>query len=249
MILTRAVRLCCDSLLSVAFPQRCLLCGVDVEKRDLGIACESCWNNAKLFDGSEALCWKCGLKSSGSYQASNQHRVSCHRCDGLSFTAARAGGVYAGVLRESLIKLKREPYIATRLLELVVETARRSPLDVCTRVLPVPLHPERQKTRGFNQASVIACAVAKSLALPIDEVSLARVGFSEKHRAGLDMKGRQDSVTGAFEVRHSSLVKAEDILLVDDVFTTGSTVSSCGEVLLAAGARNVFVLTVARAAY
>jgi predicted amidophosphoribosyltransferase len=63
----------------------------------------------------------------------------------------------------------------------------------------------------------------------------------------LDAKGRHDTVAGAFEVRHPKLVENEDILLVDDVFTTGATVSACAEVLNTAGARNVFILTVARA--
>jgi predicted amidophosphoribosyltransferase len=66
-------------------------------------------------------------------------------------------------------------------------------------------------------------------------------------RTGLDAKGRHDTVAGAFEVRHPRLVAGERILLVDDVFTTGATVSSCAETLLAAGARSVYVLTVAKA--
>ena len=81
----------------------------------------------------------------------------------------------------------------------------------------------------------------------MDEASLVRVSSTEKYRAGLDAKGRQDTVAGAFEVRHPRLIANEDILLVDDVFTTGATVSACAEALLAAGARKVFVLTIARA--
>jgi predicted amidophosphoribosyltransferase len=73
------------------------------------------------------------------------------------------------------------------------------------------------------------------------------VSSSEKYRAGLDAKGRQETVAGAFEVLHPRLVENEDILLVDDVFTTGATVSACAEALKTAGAKNVLVLTVARA--
>jgi predicted amidophosphoribosyltransferase len=83
--------------------------------------------------------------------------------------------------------------------------------------------------------------------LPIDEVSLVRVSSTEKYRAGLDAKGRQDTVAGAFEVRHPRLVTNENILLVDDVFTTGATVSACAEALVTAGAKTVFVLTISRA--
>jgi predicted amidophosphoribosyltransferase len=81
----------------------------------------------------------------------------------------------------------------------------------------------------------------------LDEVSLLRVSSSEKYRAGLDARGRRETVTGAFEVRHPRLVANENILLVDDVFTTGATVSACAETLLGAGASSVFVLTLARA--
>ena len=86
-----------------------------------------------------------------------------------------------------------------------------------------------------------------SAELPLDEVSVVRVSSSEKYRAGLDAKGRRDTVAGAFEVRQPRLVAGENILLVDDVFTTGATVSACSQALLAAGANSVFVLTISRA--
>jgi predicted amidophosphoribosyltransferase len=94
---------------------------------------------------------------------------------------------------------------------------------------------------------VIAETVSKTLELPLDEVSLGRVSSPEKYRAGLDVKGRRDTVAGAFKVTHPRLVAGEDILLVDDVFTTGATVSACAEALLEAGAKSVFVFTLARA--
>ena len=102
------------------------------------------------------------------------------------------------------------------------------------------------KARGFNQASIMAQSLSKSLKLPLDEVSLKRVSGTEQYRAGLDAKGRRDTVSGAFQVRHSRLIAGEDILLIDDVFTTGATVSACAEALSQAGARSVFVLTIAR---
>ena len=125
--------------------------------------------------------------------------------------------------------------------------AMREPLNGSTRIVPVPLHPKRMCTRGFNQASVLAEALSKTLGLPVDEVSLLRISSTEKYRAGLDAKGRQDTVAGAFVVRYPRLVAEENILLVDDVFTTGATVSTCAQALTEAGAKNVGVLTVARA--
>jgi ComF family protein len=163
------------------------------------------------------------------------------------FTAARAVGTYEDALRESLLLLKRQPYVPLHLETLLAEVARRAPLSSSTRVVPVPLHPKRLRTRGFNQASIIAQAVSNVLKLPLDEVSLVRVSTTEKYRAGMDAKGRRDTVAGAFQVTHPRLVAGEDILLVDDVFTTGATVSACAETLLAAGAKSVFVLTIGRA--
>ena len=136
--------------------------------------------------------------------------------------------------------------LSSHLINLLVDAAQREPLNKATRIIPVPLHENRQRERGFNQASVIADALSKQLQLPLDEATLLRPRASEKYRAGLDPKGRRDTVTGAFEVRHPKLVEGESVLLVDDVFTTGATVNSCAEALLASGAGDVFVLTIAR---
>jgi predicted amidophosphoribosyltransferase len=82
--------------------------------------------------------------------------------------------------------------------------------------------------------------------LPLDQISLVRVKNIKRHRAGMDAKGRRDTVADAFRVTHPALVAGEHVLLVDDVFTTGATVSSCASVLFGAGAAEVLVLTIAR---
>jgi ComF family protein len=169
------------------------------------------------------------------------------RGESHGFTVARAAGFYEGALRESVLLLKRQPHIASHLAELLVDVARREPLNTSTMIIPVPLHEERMRSRGFNQASIVAHALSKSLRLPLDETSLRRISSSEKYRAGLDAKGRMETVSGAFQVRHPRLVRDEIVLLVDDVFTTGATVSACAETLIHAGAKAVFVLTIARA--
>ncbi len=193
------------------------------------------------------MCWKCGLLAAPDLPPVISHEIRCRRCDSQSFAAARAVGLYDGALRDSVLELKRTPSLPAHVAALLAAVAMRAPLHTITRIVPVPLHAKRMRTRGFNQASIIAHALSKSLRLPVDETSLLRVGLSEKHRAGLDAKGRRETVAGVFEVRYPATVKNEEILLVDDVFTTGATVSSCAEVLLAAGARDVFVLTIARA--
>ena len=234
-----------DAILTLAYPQACTICGHSVEQRKFGFVCEGCWNATRIFTGAETSCWKCGLLSVADVGLVD--KVSCRRCESQSFTAARAIGPYEGALRESVLLLKRQPHVAQHLEALLIAVARRDPTNTATRIIPVPLHAKRIKERGFNQAAILAHALSKSLGLPVDEVSLLRVSASEKYRAGLDARGRQDTVAGAFEVRHPRLVLNENILLVDDVFTTGATVSACAETLLEAGVNNVFVLTLARA--
>ena len=226
-----------DAILTIVYPQVCVICGRSVEQRRFGVACEPCWKETRIFTDEERICLKCG--------APDQER--CGRCEELAFTAARAVGMYEGALRESVLLLKRQPYVPREVETLLRDVVKREPLSRSTRVIPVPLHPKRLKTRGFNQASIIGQTVSKALKLPLDEVSLVRVSTTEKYRAGMDTKGRRDTVAGAFRVAHPRLVAGESILLVDDVFTTGATISACGEALMAAGAGNVFVLTVARA--
>ena len=237
MNLTRTAEILYDAILTLAYPQVCVICGRSVERRRFGVACETCWKGTRIFTDEERICLKCG--------APDQER--CGRCEELVFTAARATGIYEGALRESVLLLKRQPYLPQQVESLLRDVVRREPLSLSTRVVPVPLHPKRLKTRGFNQASVIGQTVSKVLKLPLDEVSLVRVSTTEKYRAGMDTKGRRDTVAGAFRVAHPRIVAGENILLVDDVFTTGATISACAEALVAAGAENVFVLTVARA--
>ena len=229
------------------------MCGAGVEQRRFGVVCKACWDATRVFTGAEIICWKCGAPSPGiefspAIEVSSEIRsgVRCHRCDSQTFTAARAIGPYEHGLRASVLESKRRPYLAPFLIPLLKDVAQREPLNKATRIIPVPLHAARARERGFNQAAVIAGALSKLVRLPLDETSLVRTSGSEKYRAGLDPKGRRDTVAGAFAVRHPRLVENENILLIDDVFTTGATVNACSEVLLASRARNVYVLTIAR---
>lgn len=235
-----------DSLLSLVYPQSCEVCAASVESRALGVACAKCWHATRIFSGHETLCWKCGLPSTASVESEKWEQVRCRRCDALTFTAARACGIYEGAISASVLALKREPYVSAKITSLLIETASRYPLNQATRIIPVPLHTEREKVRGFNQANLIAQKLSTAAGLPLIGNSLIRVSHTTKHRAGMDATDRLKTVNAAFRMVHPAVVSGEKILLVDDVFTTGATVSSCARVLLEAGATHVFVLTLAR---
>jgi ComF family protein len=235
-----------DAALSLVYPQECALCGSSVESRADGVACAACWQKTRIFGEENLICWKCGVLATGTVPEEKRREVRCRRCDAEPFTAARACGAYEGALRASVLSLKREPHVATRLARLLFETVRREPLSSATRIVPVPLHPERLRERGFNQAAMLGHALAGLTRLPLDEWSLVRTVHTERHRAGMDSRARRETVENAFQVRRTRLVEGERILLIDDVFTTGATVSACASVLKEAGAQDVFVLTVAR---
>ncbi|MEP6743287.1 MAG: double zinc ribbon domain-containing protein [bacterium] len=250
MLPIRAADLVYDSCLALVYPQACTVCGDSVESRAFGVACEKCWQATNIFSGTETACWKCGAISNRTGipagLAISAEEIRCRNCEADAFTVARACGAYEGALRASVLQLKREPHVCRRLVDLLVDVQRRYPLNQATRVVPVPLHREREKTRGFNQASMIAQALSAAVSLPIDEVSLVRTGHTTRHRAGMDARDRRASVDTAFEASHPALIAGERILLIDDVFTTGATVSACARALFGANAAEVFVLTIAR---
>ncbi len=236
-----------DAALALVYPQACAVCGAGVESRHDGVACASCWRRTRLFDEQDTLCWKCGLLTEAPVSEDRRTAVRCRACDHDMFTAARACGSYEGALRASVLELKRQPHVVPRVARLMMTTQQRAPLNSANLIIAVPLHAARERERGFNQAALLARELARLSELPLDEHSVVRRVHTERHRAGMDARARRDSVSNAFDIRHPKLVAGRRVLLVDDVFTTGSTVSACAAVLKHAGAEEVFVLTLARA--
>jgi ComF family protein len=134
-------------------------------------------------------------------------------------------------------------WFADRLVEVVKREAELLAADV---VVPVPLHSQRHRERGYNQAELIARPLARRLGLPHRGVLLLRTRpRPDKHI--LTFRERWESVRGAFATRPGSQVDKLRVLLVDDVMTTGATLDACAKALREAGAKSVIGLTVARA--
>lgn len=112
-------------------------------------------------------------------------------------------------------------------------------------VVPVPLSLKREKKRGYNQAGLVASALAELLHVPLGAGGLRRVRET-RSQVGLDLALRAENVQGAFQA-NPDVVQGRAVLLVDDLYTTGSTLSACAGSLKAAGARQVFGVTVGRA--
>jgi len=246
MFLTQVTNTVFDSFLTIVYPFPCAICGSSVENRTDVPACNDCWQRSRVLNEVDAMCWKCGAPARQTLRVVEQESIRCNKCVELEFTAARACGLYEGALRASVLLLKRQPSVSDRVVSLLVATAQRQPLANATMILPVPLHPERERRRGFNQAAEMARAISPRLRIPVEEGCLKRTAGSEKYRAGLDARGRSETVANAFNVHTPGRIRGEVILLVDDVFTTGATASSCASVLREAGAKSVLVLTIAR---
>jgi competence protein ComFC len=235
-----------DAALALVYPQACAVCSGSVESRHDGVACAACWKTNRLFSDEDTLCWKCGAFTRAHVSKDRRKRIRCGQCDEDSFTAARACGFYEGALRASVLELKREPHVAARLAHLMLAALQREPINSANLIIAVPLHPGRERERGFNQAALLARELARLSKLPLDEHSVVRRVQTGRHRAGMDSRARRESVADAFAVRHADAIAAKRVLLIDDVFTSGATVSACAVVLKDAGAEEVFVLTVAR---
>lgn len=154
---------------------------------------------------------------------------------------------YEGLARELLRRFKygREECLAVPLADLLMRVFRDDRIRGCSfrSLVPVPLHPRRQRERGFNQAELLARLVARETGIPLAG-PLRRVRETAP-QAGFDREERIRNLLGAFESK--LFVKpGGDYLLVDDVSTTGSTLDVCAEALLSAGAGRVFAIAVAR---
>lgn len=233
-----------NSILTLAYPQACEICGKSVENFADGKSCEDCWKETRIFNGNEVLCEKCGEFLSAQPSA---FKNFCSRCKEDFYDKAAACGIYEKALLLTILKLKHEPFLPQKVSGLLLETFENSDFGDATKIIPVPLSTERFRERTFNQAAILANILSKKTGLPADELSLIRLIHTAKYRRGMDRKGRAMSVKNAFQVQRPKLIKDQIVLLVDDVFTTGATVSNCAKALKKSGAKKVYVLTVARA--
>lgn len=165
--------------------------------------------------------------------------------DGDATREVVACAIYGGAVARALRRFKYggRPDLAAPLGRLLAIAARELDADL---VVPVPLHPRKLRARGYNQAALLAFAVARELAAPLAARGLVRTRDTAA-QAGLDRAGRLHNLDGVFRVRVPAGVRGRRVVLVDDVCTTGSTLGACRDALLAAGALTVTALVLARA--
>jgi ComF family protein len=244
-----------EGLFATLFPGDCRLCGTPLVKISRLPVCEECLLAMRPMEGSR--CTQCGERLTGDYRlADPQGEPTCGLCRQSQpvFLKAAAYGSYEGGLRELIHLLKYEHMrpaanVLGRMLAEVVESLTPSFEGSLPIVVPVPLHLSKQRQRGFNQVELLARAALKlnpaGLRLSLRPEVLERNRLTAS-QTGLSIHQRRENMRGAFTVHRPDLVLERDVLLVDDVMTTGTTVSECARVLRRAGANRVWVATVAR---
>ena len=218
----RALRDFWSGALDLVYPpdQACAMCGTARPDADPGPICPGCLR--ELFEA-------------GPVTAPPPEPIS----------GALGVAPYGGALKEAIHRLKygRRPALAGPLGRIMgaIAASAGMPGDV---IAPVPLHPRRERERGFNQSELLAGAAAEELGLPLSRANLRRHRYTPP-QARLSGGARGDNVRGAFSVLTPGEFSGAKVILVDDVFTTGSTAAECGQALISAGAREVYVLVLA----
>jgi len=237
-----------DAIVSVFFPAGCRICDRLLIRASRVPICEGCLESFRQIVGKQ--CGICGQPWLGAGDTEGAELV-CRTCQlrTYAFARARSFGIYDGALVRAILMLKFEQmqplgeWFAERLAELVRKEPAALTADV---VVPVPLHRDREKERGYNQAALIAKPLARKLGLPHKAILLMRTR-PRPDKQVLSLEERWESVRGAFATRPGSQVDKLRVLLLDDVLTTGATLDACARALLASGAKSVIGLTVARA--
>ena len=226
------------SLIDLIFPPLCPLCEIGVEKKGFCTPCSKTFQPIK-----PPQCTICGVP----FLTENDSDHICGECIKKRPPFDRAASLYhyRGGLSEAIraFKYKKKGSLAATLGDLLAaHPITRENYDI---IIPVPLHITRLRERGFNQAMLIAKHLAGRLSLQVDPFILERVRPTPP-QASMKRKERIKSIRGAFALKKGNKIKEKNILLIDDVYTTGATVMECSRVLKKGGAAKINVLTLAR---
>jgi ComF family protein len=243
--------------LDLVFPALCPVCEATLAVGRRDPLCGVCWRSITRL--GTPWCDACGAASivpaaagcigtpGESGELLHDAAPPCARCAAAPprYDYARSAAVYDGALRDALhaFKFAGRRALATPLGDLAAEQCAASLPDGIDALVPVPLARERERQRGFNQSTLLARRIGRTLDVPTRPGWLGRVR-STRPQSELSAAERRANVRGAF--RASARVAGRHVLVVDDILTTGATLDACARALTAAGARRIGVLTVAR---
>lgn len=230
-----------DYLLNILSPPRCVGCNERLELNSEALFCYECSQGYCKNNG--AVCEICGKPI---YENRDKTCAEC-KTEKRYYIKNISRYRYEKSIKIAIqnIKFKRRMWIAFKLGNALYETVKEGYSDInFDMILYVPMTPLSEFNRGFNQSYEMADIIAEKLNVPINhKILYKRTGV--KTQSGLNRKERAENVKNAFYVRNSHLLTDKTILLIDDVFTTGSTINACAKILRKNGALAVYTATLA----
>lgn len=225
-----------NAFLNLIFPSICPICRNKSSNHLFNPLCVDCWRKIERYSGYS--CSVCGIPTV------SEHASICEQClKGKPYKKILYYGLYEGALKEAIHQLKfNKVKRLSKPLSLLLSELQIPNAD---GIVPVPLHNKRLKQREFNQTAIIGRYLSKRLGMPLLLDVLKKIRETSP-QTELSSEERSKNVKNAFSA--SEKVKGLDIILLDDVVTTGATVKECSAALIKAGAKSVTVLALARSA-
>jgi ComF family protein len=237
------------NLMDIIYPQRCHACGAFLHRDPSdGLSrffCITCHRG--LVPIASSRCTICSRPFVSDSQADHPCE-DCLRKRPL-YEAIHAPFLYEGILMDVIHRFKYggKSFLAESLGLMLAQFAEGLFKDSeGLLIMPVPIHRRRLRERGFNQSLLLARHVSNRLKSELDFLSLRRLKYTAP-QTGLDREQRQRNVRGAFDVASPPTVRGRNVLLVDDVATTGNTLNECARVLIRSGCKSIVGLALARA--
>ena len=234
-----------NTLLGFVYPEVCQICSRERATPREGFVCATCWQNVRFI--RPPYCDRCGVPFEGDITT----QFECANCRELELDFRSARSAVLADKRFTLEIIHRykyqralwfEPFLADLLIREAAPVLKREGIDL---IVPVPLHPSKEREREFNQAERIAIHLGRATQIPVNTKLLRRVKPTLT-QTKLTRQQRAENVRKAFALRPGAKLAGERVVVLDDVFTTGATTSACAKVLLSAGAADVCVWTLAR---
>lgn len=234
-----------DGLIDLVYPKTCHACNKKLNGPSIDeVVCIACWQ--KIKKNTPPFCNSCGRSLVGKKSIKNTC-VSCIK-NPLSFDRAYSPCAYEGVIKELIrvFKYKNRDYLGATLAELMNNFIKENnfPIKLMDKIIPIPLSAAKLREREFNQSLILSEHISKNFGIEILTNQLLR---SRNTRTQTELKDHRRflNVKGAFSVKSSATLQNKNILLIDDVLTTGATASEAATVLKNSGANIVYCLTLA----